>query len=128
MPLNMDVTTRVKTEDRTVEGVKTYSNEQRKSLSVSIPDGSTDMLVSETIDVSQVKVFILKSDRNISFQTNNPTSPVNTINLVANVPYLWTTDSYDTFKLTSDVTAIYLTNASGASAQLEMEALLDSTP
>lgn len=51
-----------------------------------------------------------------------------TLTLVANVPYQWTTDSYDTFLLDTDVTKFYVTNSSGVSANLQIKALQDATP
>jgi hypothetical protein len=95
----------------------------------SIADAQTDKLIAFTLDVSAVKSFYLVSDQNVTLEFNNSTTGVPTIALVANVPYVWTTDSYDSFLLTSDVTpGVYVTNASGSAAVINMVALLDGTP
>ncbi len=89
----------------------------------------TDQLAVAALDVSAVKSFILISDKAISFETNATNhAGGNIITLKANVPYVWNTDSYDTFQLTADVTAIYLTNASGATATVYCWANWDPSP
>lgn len=93
-----------------------------------VATAQTDVLFSVTIDVSQVKGFYLVSDKSITFETNDSGAPTNTISLVANIPYVWYTNKYDTFKLTSDVTGVYITNASGATATIYMFVILDVTP
>lgn len=93
-----------------------------------VATAQTDVLFSVTVDVSQVKAFYLVSDQDVTFETNSGSSPTNTIALKANIPYIWYTNKYDTFKLTSDVTAVYITNASGSTATIYMFAVLDVTP
>lgn len=93
-----------------------------------VATGQTDVLFAVTLDVSQVKAFYLVSDKNVTFETNNSATPANTLSLVADIPYVWYTNKYDTFKLTTDVTAVYITNASGATATIYMFAILDVTP
>jgi hypothetical protein len=111
-----------------VTGSKQYTGSSKVSLDETVASGSTDLLINVAIDVSAVKSFILLSDQAVTIETNNGAAPDNTIVLVANVAYVWTTDSYDTFKLTVDVTKIYVTNASGSTATIKLEALVDATP
>lgn len=51
-----------------------------------------------------------------------------TIALLANVPYVWTTNSYATSLLTVDVEAIAITNASGSAALVNIHSVIDATP
>lgn len=106
---------------------KSYTGSSETDLSESISVG-TDTPLVVAIDVSAVKSFYVVSDRQVTLETNNASAPTNTLTLKAGVPYLWNTDSYDTFKLTGDVTIIYVTNASGGTAQLEFRILQDATP
>jgi len=110
--------------------VKSYSltGGSQTSVSESIPDSSTDELVNFTLDVSTCTSFYMASDQDMTIETNSGGSPIDTIVLVADVPYIWNTDSYDSFLLGTDVTALYATNASGSAATLEVEALFDPTP
>ena len=55
-------------------------------------------------------------------------TPADTITLVANLAYVWDTDSYDTFQLGTDVTAFYFTNASGSTATVYCYAVVDPSP
>lgn len=107
---------------------KTYTNSGRISISEDIATAITDGPIIVAIDVSAVESFLLVSNQDVTIETNNATTPSDTINLLAGVPYIWTTDSYDTLKLTVDVTIIYVTNASGATATIQIEALVDATP
>ncbi|MEK6799383.1 MAG: hypothetical protein AABZ12_10490 [Planctomycetota bacterium] len=118
----------VLTGDGAVSGQFAYSTEAQTTLSVSVPAASTDLQVLVNIDVSQVKSFYLLSDKDLTVETNSPSAPTNTISLKANKPYIWHTDEYSTFKLTADVTSLYLTNAGAAAATLEMRVLFDPTP
>lgn len=92
-----------------------------------IANAVTDGPILVNIDVSQVKSIVLLSDKNVTLETNNAGTPVDTIVLKANVPYIWHTDSYDTLKLTADVTTIFVTNASGSSARIQGRWLYDPT-
>jgi hypothetical protein len=92
-----------------------------------IPAGATDQVISIAIDVSQVKSIVIQSDKAITIKTNSLSSPTNTLVLKAGVPYVWNTDSYDTLKLTGDVTSFHCINAGSADATLTLDACYDST-
>lgn len=94
----------------------------------SVSNNSTDLAITCAIDVSAVASFFIISTANVTVETNNASSPTNTLTLVADEPYVWTTDSLDTFKLTGDVTVMYVTNVSGSTAALKVRVLQDSTP
>lgn len=98
---------------------------------LSIPDSTTDQEIVISIDVTAVKVFRIKSDQDVTIETNDPGPdpvPGNTLALVADQPYTWHEDALDAFKLTVDVTKLYVTNASGAAATVKILVLQDSTP
>jgi len=107
---------------------KTYSASSRVTLDETVADGQTDKQVTVALDVSAVKAFYIVSDQSVTLETNSGSAPDDTISLVAGVPYWWSTDSYDTFQLGTDVTAFFFTNASGATATIKMEAIQDATP
>lgn len=107
---------------------KTYSAAAMAEVSESIPDTSVDLQIVFTLDVSAVKSFYMVSDKAITIETNSGGVPANTLVLKAGVPYLFNSDSYDTFKFTTDITALFVTNASGSAAQLEIKAITDPTP
>lgn len=112
----------------TLERTKAYSGSSETNLSESVVTASTDLAITCAIDVSAVKSFYVVSDQAVTLETNSGSSPTNTLTLVAGVPYQWNTDSYNTFKLTGDVTVIYVTNASGSTAAIELRCIQDATP
>jgi hypothetical protein len=107
---------------------KTYTGELEIALQRTVANGQTDFNIAVGIDVSAVQSFFLVSSQAVTIETNNGSTPDDTIVLKAGVPYEWNTDSYDTFKLDTDVTSLKVTNASGASADVELYALIDATP
>lgn len=98
------------------------------SIEETVADSSTDAEIVFSLDVSAVKAFMIVSDRNVMVQTNDGSSPDDTLNLIAGEPYVWHVTSLDTFLLTVDVTSIFVTNASGGIATIVIEAIFDVTP
>lgn len=113
---------------RTVGVAKAFSGDSHTTLNVAVADSETDFEIVVSIDISEVKAFIVTSDQDVLLETNSGSVPDDTLNLKANVPYLWTSDNYDTFRLGTDVTAIFITNSSGSTATIRLETLEDPTP
>jgi len=109
---------------------KTISSEDTAVVLIdgeTVADSQTDQEIECALDVSKVKSFYLVSDQDVTFETNNGAAADDTIALKADEPYVWHTNSYDSFLLDTDVTAVFITNASGATATIHMVALLDGT-
>jgi len=96
------------------------------NLSESVTDG-TDQLVAFVADVSQMKSFIVWSaGGNMTVETNNGTTPGNTLTLVDGVEQVWITGMPTAANpLTVDVTALYITNT--GTATLNIRSLIDPT-
>lgn len=106
-----------------------FSGSSILEIDESISTGVTDDDIVLAIDVSAVKLFYIVSDAAVTVETNaTDATGGNTLTLVANQPYFWHTGSYDTFKLTADVTIAYITNASGSTANLKIRVIQDATP
>ena len=82
----------------------------------SVADAATDAEITISIDVSAVKAFLVISSQNVTLETNSGGAPVDTITLLAGKPYVFVTGDYNAFLLGTDVTAFFITNASGAAA------------
>jgi len=114
-----------------VSRTKDISNTQ---AGVALIDGETvataetDYEINFDLDVSACKSFYLESDQNVTFETNSGSAADDTIALLANKPYVWHTDAYDSFLLGTDVTSVFITNASGSTATIYCVALFDVTP
>jgi hypothetical protein len=128
MSFSHSVTVGVQTSSGGVTKTKSYSGSSETLVSESFPTATTDGDIVVAIDVSAVKSFYLVSDKAVTVETNDGSSPDDTIVLKADVPYFWNTDSYDTFLLTADVTVLYITNVSGSTASIELRVIQDASP
>lgn len=107
---------------------KQFTNTGCVEIDETVANGQTDKLVTFSLDVSQIKAFELYSDVAVTVETNAVDhSGGNQIVLVAGLPYRWCSDDYNTFLLTVDVTKLYITNASGSTANITIRALYDPT-
>lgn len=86
----------------------------------------TDTQVFVTVDVSAVKYFRIHSTTAATIETNDGTTPDNTITLGANEYYEYATGDDAAFLLTVDVVNLFVTNA--ASTVLTVEVCQDATP
>lgn len=117
----------VNTANADVNLSQTYSGSSAVSVSDAIAGSSTTQIVI-AIDVSAVKGFMVTTSVAATLKTNSSGSPDDTITLKANVPYVWNTDSYDTFLLTTDVTSIYFVVAGATAGTARIEVVSDATP
>lgn len=93
------------------------------NLDVIVPDGTTDQAETVSIDVSELLSVFIVSNVDVTLETNDGTTPDDTIPLKAGIPYLWQSGGYFTNLLTADVTAFYFTNASGQQARIQLRFL-----
>lgn len=97
---------------------KTLTGEGGAYFDVTVANGQTDKEVVCAVDYSQLAGIVLVSDQAVTFETNDGGAAADTIALVANVPHLWITGSPQANGITEDVTAGFVTNASGSSARV----------
>ena len=109
-----------------VSGEKDVTDTLRISLSESVDTGQTDKQIAVTIDEDALKAFWLSSTQNVTVETNSGSAAQETFALVAGVPVIWT--GTGTKPISDDVTGLFVTNASGATATITLEALVDPTP
>ena len=111
---------------------KTLTNGSIAKVSEEIADGTTDKLVIVAIDLDNLVSLFVASNRDITIELNNPggssAAPDDTWELKANQPIDWAEDDVMECPLAVDVAQIYVTNNSGAAANLEIRALMDPTP
>lgn len=107
---------------------KAYSASQLVEIDESIPDSSTDLQINVAIDISEIEAFEIMSDQDILVEGNNSSGVAGSVSLIANVPYRFNSDWYDTFKFTADLTALFITNASGSAAAFKLRCVYDATP
>jgi len=96
--------------------------------SVSIATGQTAFHVVRGIDVSHLKALLWVSDQALTIKVNDSGAPEQTITLPANTPFGWVAGAGVTCPINQDVTDLYIANASGATATLQMWDAQDITP
>jgi hypothetical protein len=102
---------------------------QEINIDETVTGNSTDLQINVGIDVSALKSLFMLCDRDITIQTNDGSSPDDTISLKANKPLIWrASEAYFANPLTVDVTEIFVTLAAGDDATLKIRALVDPTP
>lgn len=122
------VTRRVQYGSEVFNETKTYTGTGGIEIEESIADSTTDGEVAFTLDVSEIVAFWAHSDQAVTIETNDGSSPGDTITLAAGVPLIWTENDDHANPLTTDVTALFITNASGAAATVSVGAVYDATP
>jgi hypothetical protein len=122
----------------TAGGVKIQRNvdvqaEQELILDLTLVEGASNVLHALTVDVSQIKsIFISTDDANILVETNSAGSPVNVFTVVDGQPFMWGVgdgtlrDTAET-AVTTDITALYLTNSGTEDARVRICILVDPT-
>ncbi len=128
MAFNHTVTYTTQTPSGVSSVSNTYTGSSITSIDETVAHGATNFQINVAIDVSTIKSIFILSDQNVTLETNSGSSPAETISLVANVPYVWHTNSYFTNLLATDITAIFITNASGSTAAITLRVLQDATP
>ena len=105
-----------------------YTAGSEVNVDEAVPDSTTDQLVTIAIDVSAIQSFYMVSDQVLTVEFNNSTTGVPTIVLAANIPFIETADNYHVDLLGTDITVLYLTNASGSIANFKLRCVFDPTP
>lgn len=87
----------------------------------------TDFLISLNLDVSQIRaLFMLVTGGDVLLQSNDGTTPDDTITLKDGVALIWDSISgYFDNPFSADVTAIYATTSAGSQRSLQIYAVLD---
>lgn len=115
-------------EGEVIELDETETGGQLVTIDEDIADSETDLLVALVLDVSQIQALFITSDQAITLETNDGAVPVDTITLAADGCVIWTAaDGESLNPLQTDVTALYVTNASGETATLRCRFLVDPT-
>lgn len=110
----------------------TKSSTGRVQCEESVATAETDFEIGlPTVDMSECVAVFINSTQNVTLETNSgtPGEGVDVLTLKANEPYVWWKDAPFTNALTKDITTgVFVTNASGASATVTMEFIMDTTP
>lgn len=107
-------------ESISVEGVQ-------KVVSASIPGETTDQQVVFSADVTQLEFLLISSTQAVTIETNDGTTPDDTLSIAAGKPLWWRKSAGIDCPLGTDVTTLYVTNAGATAATLTILAGYDAT-
>jgi len=116
---------------RAINKTITESGSARVDVEETVADSETDyQIIVPAIDVSALKLIYILSDQDVTVETNSGTAADDTLALKADEPYVWHVSDLNTKLLTTDigVNGIYVTNASGSSATINLLFIIDATP
>lgn len=96
---------------------------------ITVPNGASNQQISLAgVDISQCKGVFIASDQDVLVEFNSNTGTGGAINLESNIPYMWQVGDVNALVISADITAVYVTNASGADAEVYFYFLHDATP
>jgi hypothetical protein len=102
--------------------------EGEQNIDVVVGGGVSNKQVLATIDVSALALVYITSDQDVLIETNNSSSPAEAINISADKPLIWYLGCAWANPFATDVTALYLTRASGDAANVQIRYGYDATP
>ncbi len=96
------------------------------SIEETVANATTNGLIACSFPATGLKMFAICSDRDVTVKTNSSGSPQETWNLKANQPYSWFENNPGSAPVAGAITALYVTNNSGADATLKVLAGYDA--
>lgn len=91
--------------------------------------GAADVLVNISIDISALKAIYIESTQDITIETENATTPTDTLNVKKDSPLAWDDKSHFANPFSADVTKMFITNGSATeAADVKIKGIYDATP
>ena len=131
MSFTHKITRRVETAGESIEQTKVTTVDAEDNRDVSVPDETTDFLVNIAIDVSLLKSLYIDSDQDVTIESNDGTTPDDTLTIKKDSPLVWDADDDqdNPFPSAVDVTKLHITNVSNSAvANVRIRVGQDSTP
>jgi hypothetical protein len=111
----------------------TYSTDALDEYDITVPATTTDLSAQISFPYANIKAILFASDVPVTIETNNASTPTDTVTLTSTVlAKMWTHDgkagNLAANPLTANVTAVYITNAGAAAANVKIRVAYDATP
>jgi hypothetical protein len=114
--------------DTTRSITETVNVDSEEKVKRDIPSGATTQF-NITVDVSEMKTLCCGITKgSCTIKTNSSGSPVQTLTIKSTNPIMWSKNDNPTNPLTTDLTALYVTNDGTEDAEFFFTAGVDSTP
>jgi hypothetical protein len=104
------------------------SSEGALDRDVTVSNGVSNREVALEFTTAGLSAIYIVSDQDVTLETNDGTSPDDTFTLSAGKPFVWFSGCGWPCPFTEDVTALFITNASGATANVQIRGIADATP
>ena len=109
--------------------VREFTGDGHIKLDPTIPASATNFAVTLAFIRAEVNSIWISAPGNLTLKTNNSGAPIDTINLLANIPKKWNLDQpIGEMMFTADVTALFVTNPAAVPVELKIRILHDITP
>lgn len=83
-------------------------------------DAATDFEIPWVCDLSLCSFVYMVSDQDLTLETNDGTTPDDTISLIAGIPIVYEGNAAVIAALTADITKVFATNSSGEDATITL--------
>lgn len=110
-----------------INATETITSSVSANLDEVVTDGSTDFQINLAVQEANLQSFSLVSTQDVTVKTNSSGSPQETISLKANRLLAWGVGG-GTKPIAGDLSALFVTNASGSDATIKLIAGWDGTP
>lgn len=109
---------------------ETFTNGGNPRLSESIPDSSTNLLVTLGVDVSELDFIAIYADGALTVTgvKSGPATEGADLSISATKPFTWASTDGTANPWSNDLIGFYIDNASGAAVNLTIETIQDVTP
>jgi len=111
-----------------IQDVVSKTGSGKQGIAEAIADSETDYEIAFALDISEIEAIYIVCDQDVTLETNSGSEADDTLALVADEPVLYWDGGPIANPFTENITAIFITNASGSTANLQIEALYDATP
>jgi hypothetical protein len=130
MSFTLTKTTQVNGNGMSQNATESFANGANPRLSESIPDSSTDLLLTLAVDVSALTFISIFASGAITVQgrKTGPADEGAELSISATKPFTWASTDGTANPWTADLLGLHVTNASGAAVTLTVETLQDPTP
>ncbi len=122
------ITRSIVTSGNSLTGATVVSTDGQQSVAVAVNDAVSDLEIEFDVLIADLKSVFILATQDMTLKTNSTGAPDETLNLLAGKPYEWQEGSYFANLLGTNIAKFYVSNASGADGQLDVEALYDATP
>ena len=110
----------------TISNTKSYTGTANVEIDEAVDNGASNTQFALNLTVAQIQSIEIVSDQAITLRFNSTGAPAPLMALVAGKAYEWDTDAYFTNLLTTNITTLYISNASGVTANFKLRCVYNA--